>query len=188
MFAREGFKDNPATGAPGGVIVRGEIRRDMTINLSAIRRLRVPLAGNPAKDDGEKTLALRRYILGLSLVAALARCEDRYNLREGCQLRAKSGHQTRWREVHFEGDDVQREGLTEELAALYAKAAADAFGVGESCEVEFDQKTAEKWLKLDKKQQDKLRREKAMTQQFTDAAGEPAETPPEKSKRAKGTK
>lgn len=186
VFAREGLKDNPATGAPGGVIVRGEIRRDMTINLSAIRRLRVPLAATPSKDDAEKTLALRRYILGLSLVAALARSEDRYNLREGCQLRMKPGYKISWREVQFEGDDVERSGLTEEVAAAYAKLAADAFGVGESCEVEFDQKTAEKWLKLDKKQQDKLRRDKPMTQQFVDAPTEATEPSAEKPKRTGG--
>jgi CRISPR-associated protein Csb1 len=184
VFAREGFKDNPATGAPGGVIVRGEIRRDMTINLSAIRRLRVPMAGNPVKDDTEKTLALRRYILGLSLVAALARSEDRYNLREGCQLRAKPGHQTKWMEVHFEGSDLETAGLTEDTAGAYAKLAAIDFGVGDSREVEFDQKTAEKWLKLDKKKQDKLRREKAMTQLFVESSDEGEEVAIDKPKRA----
>jgi CRISPR-associated protein Csb1 len=176
VFAREGFKDNPATGAPGGVIVRGEIRRDMTINLSAIRRLRVPLAGDPTKDDLGETLKLRRYILGLSLVAALARSEDRYNLREGCQLRMKPGHKTTWREVQFEGDDVERTGLTEDVAGDYAKLAAAAFGVETYPEFEFDKKTAEKWLALDKKQQDKLRRDRAMTQQFQE--GESVEDAP----------
>jgi len=166
VFAREGFKDNPATRVPGGVLVNGEIRRDMTINLSAIRRLRVPLEFDPTKDDPDKTLALRRYILGLCLIAALARSEDRYNLREGCQLRMKPGSKMEWREVHFEGDDVALTDLTESVAKAYAEAAAEAFGVGESCEVEFDSKTAEKWLALDKKQQDKLRRDKPMTQQF----------------------
>jgi hypothetical protein len=129
----------------------------------------VPLDGNPAKDDAEKTLKLRRYILGLSLVAALARSEDRYNLREGCQLRQKPGTKTTWREVQFEGDDVERTGLTEEVAADYAKLAAEAFGVKQFPEYEFDQKTAEKWLALDKKVQDKLRRENPMTKQFTSA-------------------
>jgi hypothetical protein len=91
--------------------------------------------------------------------------------------------------VQFEGDDVERTELTEAVAAAYAKLAAEAFGVGESCEVEFDQKTAEKWLKLEKKQQDKLRRDKPMTQQFTDAPTESAETPAGKPKRPdRGTK
>lgn len=180
-LSREGFKDNPAPGAPGGVIVRGEIQRDMTINLSAIRRLRVPHTDDPARNDTERTLALRRYILGLSLVAATAKCEDRYNLREGCQLRLKPGFTTVWREVRFEGNDADRAGLTEEVVATYAEQAARAFGIGESRVVEFDQRIAEKWLALDKKQQDKLRRDKPMTQQFPDEATEVAPIPSESS-------
>jgi CRISPR-associated protein Csb1 len=86
-LSREGFKDNPAPGSPGGVIVTGELRRDMTINLSAIRRLRVPDVTDTQKTDAEKTLRLRRYVLGLALVAATARNEERFDLREGCQLR-----------------------------------------------------------------------------------------------------
>lgn len=166
-LSREGFKDNPATRSHGGVIVRGEIRRDMTINLSAIRRLRVPQSHDPSKDDVESTLKLRRYILGLALLAATIRSEDKYNLREGCHLRQKPGHRPIWKEVRFEGDDQELPGLTEDVAATFAEQAAKAFGVGESREVQFDQKTAEKWLKLDKKQQDKMRRDKPMTKQFT---------------------
>jgi CRISPR-associated endonuclease/helicase Cas3 len=172
VFAREGFKDNPATGAPGGVIARGDIRRDMTINLSAIRRLRVPQADNLVSDDVERTLKVRRYILGLALLAATVRNEDRYNLREGCQLRQKPGHNANWREVRYEGGDSDLTGLTEETVAEYARLAAEAFGVGDSREVLFDQKTAEKWLKLDKKQQDKLRRDNPMTKQFTEESSE----------------
>jgi CRISPR-associated protein Csb1 len=182
-LSREGFKDNPATGSHGGVLVGGDIRRDMTINLTAIRRLRVPKDSDPTKDDPERTLKLRRYILGLVLVAATARCEDKYNLREGCQLKQKGGHKPVWRVVSYEGEDVELTGLTEDVAAAYADAAAKAFGVENFPEFEFDQKAAEKWLRLDKKQQDKLRRDKPMTQQFAGDAGEGAQ--PEKSKPAK---
>src|SRR5262249_15735259 len=141
-LSREGFKDNPASGSHGGVIVRGDIRRDMTINLSATRRLRVPQTGDPTKDDDERTLKLRRYILGLALLAASVRSEDRYNLREECQLRQKPGHKSVWKEVRFEGDDKDLSGLTEEATAAYAKLAAEAFGVGGSREVPFDEKSA----------------------------------------------
>lgn len=178
VFAREGFKDNPATGAPGGVIARGDIRRDMTLNLAAIRRLRVPQADDPAKDDSDRTLKLRRYILGLTLLAATVRHEDRYNLREGCQLRQKPGHKAAWREVRYEGDDAELTGLTEDAAATYAEQAAEEFGVGASREVPFDQKTAEKWLKLDKKTQDKLRRDKPMTKQFAEESSDAGSTEP----------
>ena len=188
-LSREGFKDNPATGSHGGVIAGGDIRRDMTINLAAIRRLRVPQEGDLSKDDAERTLKLRRYILGLALIAATARTEDKYNLREGCQLKQKSGHKPTWREVRYEGDDAELPGLTEEAAAAYAKLAAEAFGVEKFPEFVFDQRTAEKWLKLDKKQQDKLRRDKPMTRQFTDdAAGEGTETQKAKTTKPKGGK
>lgn len=169
-LSREGFKDNPATRSHGGVMVGGEIRRDMTINLAALRRLRVPSKNDPAKDDNERTLALRRYVLGLALIAATARCEDKYNLREGCQLKQKKGQPPVWREVKYEGDDAELSALSEEVAAAFAKEAASDFGVQSFPEFEFDQKTAEKWLKLDKKQQDKLRRDKPMTKQFTEEA------------------
>jgi CRISPR-associated protein Csb1 len=182
-LSREGFKDNPAPGSHGGVIVRGDIRRDMTINLSAIRRLRVPRADNPAENDTERTLRLRRHILGLALVAATARSEDRYDLREGCQLRQKPGHKPTWKEVRFEGEDTDLSDLTESTTAAYANLAADAFGIGEPRQVAFDQNSAEKWLKLDKKQQDKLRRDKPMTKQFADEPALSAEPPAEKSKR-----
>jgi CRISPR-associated protein Csb1 len=188
-LSREGFKDNPATGSHGGVLVGGDIRRDMTINLSAIRRLRVPLDGDPTKDDTVRTLKLRRYILGLALIAATARSEDKYNLREGCQLKQKSGHKPVWRAVKYEGDDTDLTGFTEEAAAVYATLAAEAFGIEKFPEFEFDQKTAEKWLKLDKKQQDKLRRDKPMTQQFADdATGDGAEAPKGKAAKPKGGK
>jgi hypothetical protein len=140
--------------------------------LSAIRRLRVPGAGDPTKNDRDKTLALRRYILGLSLVAATARTEDKYNLREGCQLRQKRGFKPVWREVAFEGDDADRHDLSPERCEEYARLAAKEFGVPkEPIDTEFDAKTAEQWLGLEEDQQKKLRVERPMTKQdFTTAA------------------
>lgn len=173
-LSREGFNDNPAGRTHGGVRVLGEIRRDMTINLSAVRRLRVPLVGDPTKNDAPKTLALRRYILGLSLVAATARTEDKYNLREGCQLRQKPEFEPVWRQVKFEGKDDNRDDLTAERCEQYARRAAEAFGTEKNpIETEFDAKTAELWLGLDEKQQKKLRVERPMTKQdFTKAEKE----------------
>jgi CRISPR-associated protein Csb1 len=49
----------PATGAHGGVVARGAIERTITVNLVALRKL-----------HGENAQNLRRYILGLALVAA----------------------------------------------------------------------------------------------------------------------
>ena len=61
-LAQRGFVHIPAVNTHGGIIARGPIHRDVTINLIALRRLN----GND-QTDGK---ALRHYILGLSLVAA----------------------------------------------------------------------------------------------------------------------
>jgi CRISPR-associated protein Csb1 len=90
----KGFADAPATfrtdknqfiaGAPnpearvlGGVLAKGAIERDVTINLVALRGLR-------AKDAAE-TNEVQKYLLGLALLAATADLE--LFLREGCLLR-----------------------------------------------------------------------------------------------------
>jgi CRISPR-associated protein Csb1 len=68
---------NPEARVLGGVLVRGRIEREVTVNLVALRGLR-------GKDDAE-TNAIRKYLLGLSLMAATADIE--MFLREGCLLR-----------------------------------------------------------------------------------------------------
>jgi CRISPR-associated protein Csb1 len=158
-LSREGFKDNPAGHTHGGVVVEGEIRREMTVNLSAIRRLRVP-------NTPERALTLQRYILGLSLVAATTKNAERYDLREGCHLKNKPGHTMTWNAVPYDGEPSSLPDLTAEAALDFAKLAADAFGVAPPEVTEFDQDAANKWLRLDKKEQDKRRRENPMTKQF----------------------
>src|SRR5581483_2596717 len=174
-LSREGFKDNPAGNTHGGVIVDGEIRRDMIVNLTAIRRLRVPGAADPGRNDPARTLALRRYILGLSLVAATAKNPERFDLREGCQLRLQRGRESEWKAVPYDGDDQPVPELTAEAAFEYAQAAAEGFGVDASTRtVPFDADAANKWLALDSKEQDKRRRQNPMTKQFTQPAEAPA--------------
>lgn len=68
---------NPEARVLGGVLVRGRIEREVTVNLVALRGLR-------GKDEAE-TNAIRKYLLGLSLMAATADME--LFLREGCLLR-----------------------------------------------------------------------------------------------------
>lgn len=163
-LSREGFKDNPATASHGGVIATGNIYRDVTVNLVAIRRLR---ATNSAREfDPFATQALRRYLLGLALVAGTAISDDMYDLREGCQLRQKPATTTTWRAVPHRGPDQLLPELTADLAAEFATESAKAFGVGNSGEYEFDKTLAEKWLSLKKEDQDKLRREGAITDQL----------------------
>ncbi len=161
-LSREGFKDSPATASHGGVIAKGDIFREVTINLVAIRRLTAS-AGEDV--DGEPSLRLRRYILGLALIAGTANSDDLFDFREGCQFRQKPNSQAVWRVVPHRGDDTPLPSLNDTNAMTYAKAAADAFGVGPSGEFAFEKAVAEKWLALKKEEQDKLRRNGPVTQQ-----------------------
>ena len=90
----KGFADAPATfrtdknqfinGAPnpearvlGGVLAKGDIERDVTVNLVALRGLR--------GKDATETQQVQKYLLSLALIAATADLE--LFLREGCLLR-----------------------------------------------------------------------------------------------------
>jgi CRISPR-associated protein Csb1 len=90
------FRDgspNPERRVLGGVMVKGRIERDVTVNLVALRGLRGA--------NGDETAAIRKYLLGLSLVAATADIE--LFLREGCLLRyAENGDQ--WYQVPRRGE------------------------------------------------------------------------------------
>jgi CRISPR-associated protein Csb1 len=137
-LAQRGFVHVPATGALGGVVARGPIIRDVTVNLVALRRL-----------HGEDTSALRRYILGLALVAA-AEPMDAF-LRQGCLLVPDTALPAQWTLVGRRGDRTNVD-LSEEIALEYARAAAKRFGVGTSKRVAFDKARArEDVRKADKK-------------------------------------
>jgi CRISPR-associated protein Csb1 len=111
----------------GGIIIRGAIERDVTINLIALRRL--------AGKDDEKSLKLRRYILGLSLVAATAPLD--LFLRQGCLLVPDHQTPSQWKQVKRDGtrDTIN---LTEEVVTKYVKDAAKSFEVGANRNVMFD--------------------------------------------------
>lgn len=123
-LAQRGFVPVPAGKALGGVVVRGSIERDVTINLVALRRL-----------DGQDTGALRAYVFGLSLVAATAPLD--LFLRQGCLLVPDPDTPARWNVVLRNGErqDIH---LTEDVAREYSRARAKAFGVGQSHTVAFD--------------------------------------------------
>jgi len=154
-LSQEGLLDNPATWQPGGVRLRtdGEIRRDATLNLAAIRALGTDEAG----PDDEKTLKLRRYILGLALVAFTAPQDT--NLREGCQLVPDAEHPSTWELVRHDG---QREkfSLSHAEALKFAEAAAHAFGVGENRDAVFNQKYAKEQLAKSKEERKKEKRQR----------------------------
>ncbi len=143
-YAERGFVHVPASGAHGGVIATGGVRRDAILSLAALRLLAVREANGTLSTD--RTLALRRYILGLALVALTAP-QSSY-LRQGCNLVPDVDKPREFKLVQSDG---RREELTLTHAAAlgYAKAVAEAFGVGKSQTVEFDKKLAEKDIKGD---------------------------------------
>lgn len=119
--AKVGLVDNPSGTAPGGVVAREGIRREAVLNLVALRAL--------AAEDEASTLALRRYVLGLALIAFTAPCE--LYLRQGCLLCLDP-------ESNPQASVVSRDGsrqpfsLTAAEALAFARQAAKEFGVGEN--------------------------------------------------------
>ncbi len=127
-LAKRGFVHVPAVRTHGGIVARGPIRRDVTVNLIALRRL-----------DGQNGSALRRYILGLALVAATAPMDG--FLRAGCLLTLDPDEKGAWHAVARSGERAPV-GLNEDAALRYARGAAGAFGVGASERVTFDKSLA----------------------------------------------
>ena len=123
-LAQRGFVAVPATDAHGGVVAKGPIVRDVTINLIALRRL-------TAASDASK---LRRYILGLTLVAATEPMDG--FLRQGCLLVPKLPAKDGWTQVARTGERT-----TAPLDAMQARALAlrwaEEFGVGPARIVKF---------------------------------------------------
>lgn len=157
-LAQRGFVHVPAVNALGGVVVRGPIHRTVTVNLVALRQI--------GGENGDK---LRRYILGLALLAA-ATPQDGY-LRQGCLLVLDPEAPADWQEVDRRGG--RRAILLEEAPVLaYATAAAAAYGVGTKLAFKFNKKRAKDDLKGDEKKRGKAAaRGKAPSE--TEAAGEP---------------
>jgi CRISPR-associated protein Csb1 len=103
-------------------MVRGEIRREATLNLMALRTLGVP-DGKGGLDPG-KTGILRRYILGLALTALTKPMP--YNLRQGCLLVGIEGRPAEWKLIHFSGKRDAFD-LPHGRALSFATMAASAF-------------------------------------------------------------
>ena len=142
--AQMGYVHVPAVDTHGGVVVRGGVYRDVTINLVVIRQL-----------DGEDGARLRPYILGLALVAA-TEPQDGF-LRQGCLLTLDPNAPAQWQLVHRTG---QRNDVAFDPAQIsgYAKNAAKRFGVGPDREFVFSTKVAREDLEKAKKEQSKVSR------------------------------
>lgn len=132
-LAKRGFVHNPAEDV-GGVVARGGVYRDVTVNLVALRTV---LAG-----DNQQ--ALRRYVLGLALVAATDP-QDGF-LRQGCLLTPDPDAPADWTCVERTGQR-RSAALTAELALEYARTASNEFGVDEGGTFSFDKKLAQQDVK-----------------------------------------
>ena len=114
-WAQRGFLHIPAAGQHGGIVVHGEIRRDVTINLIALQRL-----------QGANRDALRLYILGLMLVIANKPMDG--FLRQGCLLTQDPRAEANWELVRRTGEREPFE-LDDAGALSFAENAAREFGV-----------------------------------------------------------
>jgi len=136
-LAKRGFVHNPASGSLGGVIARGGIRRDAMLGLAALRLLH-------AGKDEHRTLALRRYVLGLSLVAFTYPIPS--YLRQGCALVITPDKPRELSEVYADG--TRRScSITPDAAFEFATLAAEHFGVAENRTVKFDKVKAKEDVK-----------------------------------------
>lgn len=136
-LAERGYVHVPATETHGGVVARGPILRDVTVNLVALRRL-----------GGDHHAAARRYVLGLALVAATAP-QDPF-LRQGCILVPDPDAPAHWSSVARDGTRTDVD-LTADTALSYAGHAAERFGVGEGRAVTFDKARAKQDAKKKEK-------------------------------------
>jgi hypothetical protein len=129
------------------VITQGGIRREAVLNLVALRALIGP--------DGDASRKLQRYVLGLALVALLARAEK--FLRQGCLLVSRDGIQAEAKVVDRTGSRNPLD-LAEESAFAFARQAANDFGVGEAWTATFDKDAVKK--ASEKKKDDKAKKAK----------------------------
>lgn len=129
--SKRGFRHVPASATHGGVIAKGDIRREVTLQVAALRLLR------GTTDD--ETKKLRAYLLGLALVAFTKPAVG--FLRQGCNL-VLDGDRSSESKVVFPDGRREASGLTHDVALAFAKKAAVTFGVGESKTVKFDTKLA----------------------------------------------
>jgi CRISPR-associated protein Csb1 len=149
-----GLSHAPAAWTHGGIQVQGDIRRDVTLNLVALRALGI--------NSDESTLKLRRYILGLSLVGLTAPQET--FLREGCQLVPDLERQAEWSLVKHDGQRDISFSVSHKDALEYAQAAAKGFEIGSDREASFSTKTAKEALGQSKEDRKRARRGKGKSE------------------------
>lgn len=158
LLANVGLHSVPSTKTHGGVRVYGQIVRRTTISLVGLRALAVTqkvqttvepktaVNRNAQLKIDDETRRLRRYVLGLALVAG--RSQTQYDLRQGCLL-VNAEEPTA---VLIYADGERKPFVWKRDASFrYAKLAADDFGVGQSFTAEFDNKKAQGAIEREKK-------------------------------------
>lgn len=138
-LSKRGFVNALASATHGGVIADGDIVRDATLGLAALRQLK---AGGAT----DRTQALQRYVLGLALVAFTS--PPAGYLRQGCLLvlNPQKSSENEFVEVFPNGERKHCE-ISMDAALNYAAESAKAFGVGKSRTVSFDPDRATKDVK-----------------------------------------
>jgi CRISPR-associated protein Csb1 len=145
-LSQTGLVNALANETHGGVIADGGIRRDAVLALSALKLLRA--------DTPENTAKLRRYVLGLALVAFTKLPLEYY--RQGTILVLDPDPEKKREFKAVKADGTRTEvGITHETAVAFAKAAADDFMVGESKTVPFDAAKAKTAIDEAKKKKNK---------------------------------
>ncbi len=133
-----GLTHVPAVMTHGGIVASGGIRRDAVLNLVPLRAL------GSTSGKTEDDVKLRRYILGLCLVAFTAP-QDTF-LREGCQLVPIEGNSAEWSLVKHDGKRNTFD-ITHTKALDFANAAAEDFKVEqEPHHAKFDRDLARKLM------------------------------------------
>ena len=141
-LSQTGLVNALANETHGGVIADGDIRRDATLALSALKLLKAKDSKENASDEDHEdaTFRLRRYILGLALVAFTRLPRGYY--RQGTILVGVTDDKGEplpptIEEVALNGRRTPAM-ITAEDAFMYAKEAATRFGVGDGKEALFD--------------------------------------------------
>ncbi|MHB1125119.1 MAG: type I-G CRISPR-associated RAMP protein Csb1/Cas7g [Ramlibacter sp.] len=169
-LSAEGFNAVPAPRMHGGVMVRGEIKREAIVNLAALREISAEREETNTETgeivERDRSAELQRYLLALALVCLAHRAP--LNLREGCLLRIPDPKKNKLALVPFEGEDQPTELMSHNDAVVIALAAAkeffgDGFENKDRRDAVFEQGVADEYLRMSKEDREKLRRAGALT-------------------------
>lgn len=125
-YSERGWLQAIPSSTHGGVIAAGGIRRDATLHIAALRLV--------TAENEQKTLALRRYLLGLAL-SAFTYPPTGY-LRQGCNLVLDPDKKRECSMVY--GDGRREDSMLRDAEAFaYARTAAKAFGINPDRKINF---------------------------------------------------